>query len=105
MITYAFRCSHSGHPPPIHIRTHTHTYLHNRMPTYTHPHIHPQELGDLGSLSSMAQEWHIAGRGDAEMLERLSMLRDTSLGLRALHSKGIIHGDLVGCSLRVVVLG
>lgn len=54
-----------------------------------------QELCDLGTLRSVALEWQIAGEGDLQMHERLTLLLGAARGLKYLHSKGIVHGDLV----------
>jgi hypothetical protein len=54
-----------------------------------------QEWCNLGTLHSVALEWQISGDGDLQMFERLSLLVDAARGLKYLHSKDIIHGDLV----------
>lgn len=57
----------------------------------------PQEHCDLGSLHTVALEWQIAGEGDVQMWERLSLLLEVARGLKHLHSLDIVHGDLVSC--------
>jgi len=47
----------------------------------------------------MALQWQLAGEGDVQMFERLTLLVDVARGLKHLHSRDIIHGDLVRNSL------
>lgn len=57
-----------------------------------------QEYCDLGTLSNIVSEWS-PGEGDEEqMILRLVLLQDTAKGLQALHSKNVVHGDLVSMS-------
>lgn len=58
-----------------------------------------QEYCNGGSLTSMALQWQLAGEGDVQMFERLTLLVDVARGLKHLHSRDIIHGDLVRNSL------
>jgi serine/threonine protein kinase len=53
-----------------------------------------QEYCDCGTLASVASEWKLEPESDQKMLERLQLLRDCAQGLKELHSRNVVHGDL-----------
>lgn len=55
-----------------------------------------QELCDCGTLASIAASyWSRDTEDDMQMLQRLLLLQDVVRGLEFLHSKNIVHSDLV----------
>lgn len=72
-------------PPPL---SHTNKHQHHQ----TNP---TQEYCDCGTLASVATEWKHEPESDSKMLERLQLLQDCAKGLKELHSRNVVHGDLV----------
>lgn len=55
-----------------------------------------QEYCDCGTLASIAANyWSRDTEGDMQMLQRLLLLQDVASGLQFLHSRHVIHSDLV----------
>lgn len=54
-----------------------------------------QEYCDCGTLAAIASEWRHEPESDQKMLERLALLQDCARGLQELHSRNVVHGDLV----------
>lgn len=63
------------------------------LPSYC---CHLQEYCDCGTLAAVAAEWRSEPESDQKMLERLQLLQDCARGLQELHSRNVVHGDLVG---------
>jgi hypothetical protein len=57
-----------------------------------------QEYCDCGTLAAVASEWRLEPESDQKMLERLQLLLDCARGLKELHSRNVVHGDLVSHS-------
>lgn len=55
----------------------------------------PQEYCDRGTLSSLVGKVPMDPADDLQMLRLLLLLQDAARGLQALHSKSVVHGDLV----------
>ncbi|WIA16690.1 hypothetical protein OEZ85_013348 [Tetradesmus obliquus] len=53
-----------------------------------------QEFCDSGTLAKASGAWQPANEDDAQMLKRLVLLQDVAQGLRYLHSRNVVHGDL-----------
>jgi serine/threonine protein kinase len=56
-----------------------------------------QEYCDAGTLSKQSSMWLPAMEDEKQMIKRLLLLQDVVKGLRYLHSKCIVHGDMVSC--------
>ena len=54
-----------------------------------------QEYCDHGTLSSLVGKLPMDPADDQQMLRLLLLLQDAARGLQALHSKSVVHGDLV----------
>jgi serine/threonine protein kinase len=64
-----------------------------------------QEYCDCGTLNAIASEWIPEEECEEQMLERLLLLQDAAQGLKALHAKNVVHGDLVRIYRFCIMLG
>lgn len=54
-----------------------------------------QEYCDCGTLGGIVGEWEPSEENEQRMLLRLLLLQDCAQGLKVLHSRHVVHGDLV----------
>eukprot|EP00878_Enallax_costatus_P018623 GHUV01019614.1.p1 GENE.GHUV01019614.1~~GHUV01019614.1.p1 ORF type:complete len:911 (+),score=211.03 GHUV01019614.1:148-2880(+) len=53
-----------------------------------------QEYCDCGTLGGIASHWNPAEESEQQMLLRLLLLQDCAQGLKVLHGRNVVHGDL-----------